>query len=194
MLRIMNLTPDVAVNSLLRVGVMLFLTAGMCHLRAGIRSLPPSAFPELPANVAGELDRRECRIPQPERHKRNNVIQGEFLKPAQTDWAILCMTKQVTSLLVFENGSEQSPVEIERKANGSAARWYITPVSEQTLVDYLPAWKPSRPRPKLDHQGILSGIGPLDLSSGRFSDAAAETTIYFFDSEKWTKLVTINVN
>jgi hypothetical protein len=189
----MKLTPDIGVNSLLRVAVMLFLSAGVCHLRAGTRSLPPSAFPELPANVAGELDRRECRIPQPERHKRNNVIQGEFLKPGQTNWAILCMTKQVTSLLVFENGSEQSPVEIERKANASAARWFITPVSEQTLVD-LSAWKPSIPRPKVHHQGISSGIGPLDPSSGRFSDAAAETIIYFFDGGKWTKLISMSVN
>jgi len=190
----MKLTPDVALNSLLRVGVMLSLMPGVCHLRAGIRSLPPSAFPELPANVAAELDRRECRIPQTQRHKRDNAIQGEFLKPGQTDWAILCMTKRVTILLVFENGLEQSPVEIERNANGEAGRWSITPVREQTLADYLSAWKPSTPRPKLDHQGISSRIGPLDPSSGRFSDAAEETTIYFFDRVKWTKLANIIVN
>jgi len=104
------------------------------------------------------------------------------------------MTKQITSLLVFENGSEQSPMEIETNANGSAGRWSITPVHEQTLVEYLSVWKPSAPRPRLDHQGISSGIGPLDPSSSRFSDNAAETTIYFFDGEKWTKLVTIIVN
>jgi len=179
---------------MLRIAVILPLMAGLCQLHAGIRSLPPSAFPELPANVAGELDRRACRIPQIERHKRSNVIQGEFLKPGQTDWAILCMTKQATSLLVFGNGSEGSPMEIERNANGSAGRWSITPVHEQTLVEYLNGWKPSAPRPNLDHQGISSGIGPLNPSSGRFSDAAAETTIHFFNGGRWTKLVNIIVN
>ncbi len=85
-------------------------------------------------------------------------------------------------------------MEIERNGNGSAARWSITPVNEQTLAEYLSAWKPSHPRPELDHQGISSGIGPRDPSSGRFSDAAAETTIFFFDGRKWTKLVNIIVN
>ncbi len=108
------------------------------------------------------------------------------------DWAILCTTKQGTSLLVFENGSEQAPTEIEK--HSSAERWSIMSVSEHTLAEYLSAWKPSVPRPKLDHQGISSGIGPRDPTSGRFSDAAAEENIFYFDGKAWTKLVTVIVN
>ena len=181
-----------AMISMRRVAVNLSIAAGIFPLHAKAHSLPPSGFPELPSSVAGELDRRACRIPQKERRKRGNVIQGEFLKPGKMDWAILCTTKEATSLLVFEIGSEQAPTEIERR--GSAERWSIMPVNEQTLAEYLSAWKRSIARPKLDHQGISSGIGPRDPTSGRFSDAAAEGTIFYFDGKAWTKLVTVSVN
>ena len=171
--------------------LMLALVAGISQSQAKARSLPPSAFPELPNGVVAELERRECRIPQIAWHKRGNVTQGEFLKRGQTDWAILCMTKQDMSLLVFANGAGQQPIEVER--HGKAERWSITPVTEQFMLDYLRGWT-SQPLPALDHQGISSGIGPRDLTSGRFSDAAWETTVLYFDGSNWTKLLTVNAN
>src|ERR1700677_2421506 len=94
--------------------MVLFFTAGRSLLEAKMRSLPPSAYPELPSAVVDELERRACQIPQIQRHKRSNVIQGEFIKPGQSDWAVLCTTKQDTVLLVFENGSERQPMEIAK--------------------------------------------------------------------------------
>jgi hypothetical protein len=91
--------------------------------------LSPTAFPELPRNVVRELQRRGCTIPQTPYTKRpQNVIKGEFAKPGQTDWAVLCSVNQtpwllsfwsdphyVSSILVFWNGSEKNPAEIAPK-------------------------------------------------------------------------------
>ncbi len=56
-----------------------------------ILRLPPTAFPALPRSVVRELQRRACTIPQVAGfNKRRNVIQGEFAKPDQKDWAVLC--------------------------------------------------------------------------------------------------------
>lgn len=53
--------------------------------------LSPAAFPELPKNLVTELERRGCTIPQVAGfNKRQNVIKGEFKRPGQIDWAILC--------------------------------------------------------------------------------------------------------
>src|SRR2546425_5507102 len=44
--------------------------------------------------------------------KANNVIKGEFAKPGQTDWAVLCSVKGISTILVFWNGSENNPAAI----------------------------------------------------------------------------------
>jgi hypothetical protein len=174
--------------------MILCFTVGPSYARAKVRALPPSAFPELPNDVVGELEHRACQIPQIQRHKRSNVIQAELFKAGQTDWAVLCATKQATTLLVFANGAGQQPMEVERRGIGSAERWSIVMVNPQFMLDYARVWKPRRPLPELDHQGILSATGPRDPSSGRFSDSAAEDAVLYFDSGAWTKLVTVVIN
>jgi hypothetical protein len=53
--------------------------------------LPPTAFPELPRNVVRELQRRGCSIPQEAFTKKpHNVITGQFARPGERDWAVLC--------------------------------------------------------------------------------------------------------
>jgi hypothetical protein len=76
--------------------------------------LPPAAFPDLPANLVQELQRRQCTIPQEatSAKKPNNVIKGEFARPGQTDWAVLCSVKGVSTILVFWNGSEKDPTAL----------------------------------------------------------------------------------
>src|SRR5947208_17097962 len=44
--------------------------------------------------------------------KANNVIKGEFARPGQTDWAVLCSVKGVSTILVFWNGSENNPAAL----------------------------------------------------------------------------------
>ena len=63
--------------------------------------LQPTAFPELPRSLVAELRRRRCTIPQPYTNRKANVIRGQFLKPGQTDWAVLCSKPGSTSVLLF---------------------------------------------------------------------------------------------
>jgi hypothetical protein len=77
--------------------------------------LPPASFPELPASVVRELQRRDCTIPQEAYTKKpHNVIHGEFAKPGQMDWAVLCSVRGVSSILVFWNATEKNPDEIAK--------------------------------------------------------------------------------
>lgn len=73
-----------------------------------VRRLSPDAFPELPAGIRGELEKRQCTVPQTfvSTHP-HNVIHGEFSKKGQQDWAVLCSTGRASSILVFWAGSEK---------------------------------------------------------------------------------------
>lgn len=70
--------------------------------------LPPSAFPELPAQVKRWLSKCGCRIPQPfdqSSAKPVNVARGEFEREGQLDWAVLCSRARTSTILIFRGGS-----------------------------------------------------------------------------------------
>jgi len=126
--------------------------------------LSPAAFPELPKNLIAELQRRGCSIPQPPMMDgRQNVIKGQFAKPGQTDWAVLCSVGRVSSILVFWNASAINPSrlaetkDIDRLQGGGGDRMVysrlITPVGRAYIVEHYRAFGGLQPSP-IDHQGI----------------------------------------
>lgn len=122
-----------------------------------IARLKPRAFPELPANLLRELNRRSCRIPQVRPYNvRECRIRGEFAGPGQTDWAVLCSKGSVTTLLVFWNGSERNPAVV--MTSGYPPYWSISAASPDRI--------------KTEHQGLV-------VSS------AADHTIFYYKSSTW---------
>ena len=130
--------------------------------------LPPAAFKQLPQNLVADLERRGCTIPQvpPEASMSKglqNIIRGEFQKPGQTDWAVLCSVRRVSSILIFWNGSEIKPAEIAKMddidglqgwAGGKAVySRLIDPVGKRYIIDHYQAYGGPKP-PPIDHQGI----------------------------------------
>lgn len=148
--------------------------------------LNPKAFPELPENLAAALRRRGCRIPQvPMIEGRHNVIKGEFLKPGQTDWAVLCSGGGVSSILVFWNGSEANPTEIAKaKDIDRLQSWVgdkmvfsreIDSVGRKYIMEHYRAYGGVKP-PAIDHQGIN------DIFYGKASEV-----LYFYRG-RWLHL------
>jgi hypothetical protein len=131
--------------------------------------LSPTAFPELPKNLLAELQRRGCTIPQLSNMEgRQNVIKGEFAKPGQTDWAVLCSIGRISSIRVFWNASAINPGRIaEMKdidrlqgAGGDKIVYSraITPVGKAAIMKYHAGFGGPQP-PPIDHQGIDDGSG-----------------------------------
>lgn len=129
-----------------------------------ILRLSPSAFPKLPKKVLADLNRRGCLIPQvPPAKGPHNVIEGEFAKPGQTDWAILCSIGGVSTVLVYWNGSAANPAQIEAMedssrlqdsgADGIVYSREIAPVDRTYIVQHYRAYGGTKP-PPIDHQGI----------------------------------------
>jgi hypothetical protein len=148
--------------------------------------LQPTAFPNLPPQVARMLKSRGCTIPQEAYTKKpHNVIKGEFTKPGQTDWAVLCSRKGASSILVFEGGALNKPAEIARMedriflqgltaANIGFSRG-INPVSGDIILKHFQAYGGPKP-PPIDHQGI----------DDAFIEKASVT--WYFYHGKWVQL------
>jgi len=160
--------------------------AGFLLFFALISRLPPDVFSELPHNIVAELQRRGCAVPQvPSIAHRHNVIKGEFAKPGQTDWAVLCSIKGASSILVFWNGSEANPASIgsqededrlqsEKDGKMEYSR-AIEPVDKAYIMKHYEAYGGPKP-PPVDHQGIN------DEFVGK-----ASVVLYFFQG-KWLTL------
>jgi hypothetical protein len=130
----------------------------------GIVPLGPADFPMLPRRVAAELQRRGCSIPQvPMVNVPHNVIKGQFAKPGQTDWAVLCSVSGVSLILILWNGAETSPTEIaptkdaDRLQSWTAGKMVysrkINPVGKSFIMEHYNAYGGEKP-PPIDHQGI----------------------------------------
>jgi hypothetical protein len=137
-----------------------------------IRRLPVNSFPQLPAAVQGELNRRGCLIPQTyEAHAPENVIGASLERPGSRDWAVLCSAHGTVSLLVFfESGETASEAgarvlasgpETERlKAHGTAGElgfdWGIDAATPEQVREaqmgmrHLPA--------RLDHDALADAV------------------------------------
>jgi hypothetical protein len=129
-----------------------------------IRRLSPSAFPQLPANLVQDLGRRGCTIPQEHFKKQpHNVIRGEFAKPGQTDWAVLCSIKRVSSILVYWNASERNPAELNKGDDQGRVQYFgngvigysrvIEPVGAKGISVHNADF-PGPKQPPVDHLGI----------------------------------------
>lgn len=150
-----------------------------------ILRLSPSAFPALPKKILTELNRRGCLIPQVPAKQPHNVIKGEFAKPGQTDWAILCSVGGVSSILVFWNGSAANPERIaemkdidrlqDSGADGIAYSRVIAPVDRAYILQHYQRYGGTKP-PPMDHQGV--------------NDAFVEkgSAVLYFYRGKWLQL------
>lgn len=148
--------------------------------------LLPAAFPHLPADVARELNRRGCRIPQNAYEKKtHNVITGEFARIGQTDWAVLCSIRGVSSILVFWNGAGNGPAEVAPSRDDGFvqdmgggklgfSRGIYAVGKDYILAHYSNTGVPL-PR-RIDHQGI----------NDAFIEKASDIHYYF--GRKWLKL------
>lgn len=155
-----------------------------------IRHLPIDSFPDLPAAIQAELNRRGCLIPQTyEAHRPENVVHASLEGPRSSDWAVLCSAEGTVSLLVFFAGASgrdpsdpfvlASAPETERlQAHGTGGvlgfNWGIDPASPQEVHDAQTGLVPRPPR--IDHDALAD------------STVDHRTIYHFYAKNAWTLL------
>lgn len=130
--------------------------------------IDPLKYPGLPELIAADLSARECTIPQAyfvsEIH---NAISGEFTRPGQTDWAVMCVQNETVTILLYPNGEPVGPITVygpqkdqivsvsgrEREGLHTGYNEAINAVDEDYIMSHYRAYGGSVP-PPIDHQGI----------------------------------------
>lgn len=164
------------------------LLAGGKQVSYSIRLLPLSSFPALPPEVAAQLSRRRCMIPQSyEAMQPENVIHGAFHVSGSKDWAALCSVEGTTTLYVFFAGQFDDPDALRSQPDTA---WLGADPGQITLGS---AWGIAartadelRASPELRHL--------LAIDHDAIDDAQLEhtLTVRYYDGRKWLTVTTGN--
>jgi hypothetical protein len=154
------------------------------------RLAPVSDFPELPAGIAQDLTNRGCRIPQVKGvSKRHNIIRGEFEKPGQRDWAVLCVSKNISIIFVYWNGAAKNPAQLaplDETLTRSKNGYYriLRVVGEKFIRSHYAAYA--------DVDPVITGMAPLPavLDHDGIDDGILEkgSSVHYLENGKWLKL------
>ena len=133
--------------------------------------LPPNAFPDLPAGIVRELERRGCSVPQLDAMfvgvtRPHNVVRGSFGRGPEPDWAVLCSRDRVSAILVFWDGRAEYPAEIEQRPDAGSLQHmgeqgivysrYLGVASRNDIHAFHDAYGGPEP-PPIENQGINDG-------------------------------------
>jgi hypothetical protein len=173
-------------------------------LKKGIKRLPPSAFPELPPNIARWLEANGYTIPQsyyPK--KRNNLIRGHFKQSGQTDWAVLASRDSHSSIIIFWNGSEKDTTSFGDDSDNNYlysltdstegfSRYIQTATKGYILRECSMYWEEKLP--PIIHEGIEDAV--IERVSVGFYLYGIErvifpraSVVFYLDKGKWLILI-----
>jgi len=149
-----------------------------------IRRLPVSSFPELPATVAGFLNRRSCLIPQTyEAHRPENVVHASLERAGSSDWAVLCSAQGTVSLLVFFSDTPAQFVVLASAPETVRLQAY----DATGVLGFNWGIDPASPRQIHDAQtGLEHRLPPIDHDALADSVVDRRTVYHFYAKSAWT--------
>jgi hypothetical protein len=162
------------------------IEAGRAHLPSGadvvyrIRLLPLASFPALPAAVSGQLQQKDCMVPQTYAARGpENVIRGAFEKKGSDDWAVLCSVNGATTLYVFLQSRPEEPVMLRHQPDWE---W----LGSEAVGAYGSAWGISRRSPSQIRSSQLGRKGEVIDHDG-IEDAFIEhsSSVHYFQNGEW---------
>ena len=140
-----------------------------------LRYIEPSQLRELPEAVRADLEKLGCRVPKFMKwDARHNVIQGQFFKAGQTDWAVLCQIGDKNGILLYPNGKSAELPMLRAEAGDPTRTIHV--VSPFVLQKRAVRDHPDDPPPPFDHDGIEDS--PIQ-KAGR---------VLYFSDDEWVDL------
>lgn len=121
-----------------------------------VRYLDPAQLRELPEVIRTDMGKLGCRVPKfLTWDARHNAIQGQFFKPGQTDWAVLCQVGDKTGILLYPGGVATDLPMLRSEPTDPARTIHV--VSAFVLQKRAVRDRPDEPPPPFDHDGIEDG-------------------------------------
>jgi hypothetical protein len=134
------------------------------------------------------LQRTGCRVHQPaqgpldDRPLPRSLIRGRFRNPASHDWAVLCVARDSTLLLVFPGGHTDviDTIKVRVAPTDPTRRIYAAPPSEVRMyVTSLPSLLDQEDEPtdtaRMTHDGIVDAVDCCGV-------------VWYWDANRWRQL------
>jgi hypothetical protein len=156
-----------------------------------IARLSPDAFPEVPAAVRSELQRRDCGVPASFSSRRpENVVRGSFFRQGQIDVAVLCVQSDTSVILVFRGSGTSQIDELERRPNAT----YFQTIDAEGRTRFSRAIAVASPAQIRTQQARYGGPLPKLLDHDGIEDIFLEkaSTIWYWQDGKWLPLTGSN--
>lgn len=153
-----------------------------------ITRLMPAAFPDLPAAVRADLDRRQCTIPQPDGVDGagpHNVIRGRFTSQRSTDIAVLCSKGGVSTILVYRDGATKDVATLAAMAD----KGFLQTGSPKAIEFSRAIGVATPPQMRIYHEAY--GVGKMPrLDHDGINDAfvGKASTVRYWTGGKWLEL------
>src|SRR5882757_9450177 len=92
---------------MIAASILLFLRFTRAAAAPHLASIAPSAVRQLPPAIRATLTARRCRIPESGSlgDPWQNAVRGHFTDAHSDDWAVLCLARGTTRILVFRHDS-----------------------------------------------------------------------------------------
>src|SRR5882724_1189829 len=133
-------------------------TSSIMAYQTHAKKFQPRELKNLPLPIIRALEARKCLIPQSGYHaKLENVISGSFRIPGQKDWAVLCSRNEMSSILIFWNGSATGITEIVPLKDAENCYRGISAVGRAYILHHHESYGGPKP-PSIKHQGIDDGF------------------------------------
>jgi hypothetical protein len=154
---------------------------------AAVVRLSPSVFHQLPRRVTQKLLALGCTVPQAsELSTRHNVIKGNFERPGQTDWAVLCSRLRISSILIFWGGSAKSISQIAKAPDEA----FLQTIDANEKIGFSRRIMRANKDYILEHYRNYHGPKPPPIHHQGIDDAFLEkaSTIHYYFRGRWREL------
>jgi hypothetical protein len=150
--------------------------------------LAPSRFPDLPAAIRRDLERRQCTVPQPysaAAGQPKNVIHGRFTSSTAIDWAVLCSRQRRSSILIFRGGDT---VRIDGLASeADAEKLQVTGPGKIGYSRGIVVASPANIR--AHNRTATESLPPLDHDGVDDAFLGKASVIWFWSGDRWRQLM-----
>jgi hypothetical protein len=163
--------------------------------KQNVKRLQPSELaeqiPSLPHEFVEKLNTRGCTIPQFDyagntsptateaATQPNNVIEGEFAKKGQKDWAVLCSNGKTSTIVIFWAKPTSCPASLARLDDAH----YLKPAKDKKL-HYSRSIRPLG-ETDLGQRPGLSTLRPLQHQGIDDRFVGKSSAFFYCDAGKW---------
>lgn len=148
--------------------------------------LTPKEFKDLPKAIVSDLEKRNCTVPQSYPYtEKHNVINGEFKRKGQKDWAVLCSLKMTSTILIYWNGSTGNVSKI-----GTAEDKGFLQTVDSKKIGFSRIIGVVDAKYIDDHYRSYGGPKPPKITHNGINDAFAEkaSVVLYLHKGKWLEL------